>query len=227
MIGRFAGVLRRPRTIMAELVNQPAWMGAWIFILSISAACAAALLVTDVGQQALVDERVRVTETFGGTVSDAEYAALQAQPPWWIYFTSGSRSLLLPPVTLLVAGLVWSVSRARHAPTTFSRAMTIAVYASVPLVLGQVLATPLNYVRESLTSPLNLAAILPLMEEGTAQARVFGALDLFALWWIGLLAIGLAALTGAPARRYALSGWAVYFGVAAVMAGVISAVGGT
>ena len=40
------------------------------------------------------------------------------------------------------------------------------------------------------------------MEEGTLPARFFGTLDLFALWWMGLLAIGLAALTRRRVRRY-------------------------
>jgi hypothetical protein len=211
---------------MADVVQRPAWVGAWIVIVIISAACAAALLVTDVGQLALVDERVRVVEAFGGSVSDAEYAALQSQPPWWVYFTSGSRSLLLPPVTLAVAVVVWMVTRGRNRVATFAQSLAIAVHASAPLVLGQVFATPLNYVRETLTSPLNLAAILPV-QDGTAAARIFGAVELFGLWWIVLLAIGMGALTGVRARRYALSGLAVYFGFAAVMAGVIAAVGGT
>jgi hypothetical protein len=81
-------------------------------------------------------------------------------------------------------------------------------------------------VRESLTSPLNLAAVLPGVQEGTAAARFFGVVDIFAVWWLGLIAVGLAALTGQSVRRYAMSFAAVYLGFAAVMAGVIAALGG-
>ena len=44
---------------------------------------------------------------------------------------------------------------------------------------------------ESLTSPLNLAAVLPAMDDGI-QPRPTRSLDIFVLWWCGLLAIGLA-----------------------------------
>jgi hypothetical protein len=212
---------------MAELVRRPVWLGTWVFILAIMAVCGTALLATDTGQQALVDERVRVIETFGGSIDDATYASLQARPPWWVYFTSGGRLLLTPVWTLLTAAVCWGVARASTKDATFTQALAIVVYASLVLVIGQLVATPLHYLRESLTSPLNLAAVLPGMEEGTAAARVFGAIDVFALWWLALIAIGLSALTGRAARKYLVGLGAVYVGFAAVMAGVIAAVGGT
>jgi hypothetical protein len=107
-----------------------------------------------------------------------------------------------------------------------SQAIAVAVHASVPLVIGQVIATPLHYVRESLTSPLNLAAILPLMEEGTLPARFFGTIDLFAVWWAGLIALGLATWTGRRARDYAWRIAALFVAFAAVTAATIAAMGG-
>ena len=44
--------------------------------------------------KALVDERVRQVEAFGGRIDDAAYAALQRPRPWLTYFTSGGRLLL-------------------------------------------------------------------------------------------------------------------------------------
>lgn len=211
---------------MAVLVRRPAWVDTWVFILSVTALCGAVLLTTDVGQQALVDERVRVTESFGGRVDDATYAAWQAQPPYWVYVTSGGRLLLTPIVTLGMAVVAWLIARGRPAGATFTQALSVVVHASVVLALGQLLATPLHYVRESLTTPLNLAAILPGMAEGSLAARTFGAMDVFSLWWLALVALGISTLTGRAARRY--FGWfgGIYLGFAAIMAGVIAAVGG-
>ena len=222
MIRRFWGVVLRPRATFASLVHAPTWLTAWLAILIVWAMCGAALLFTDVGRQALVDERVRVVETFGGQVSDAEYSALQASPPWWVYVASGGRMLLMPLTTVAVAALLVAVARAAGKTATLHQAMAIAVYASVPLLIGQVIATPLHYVRESLTSPLNLAAVLPLMDEGTVPARFFGTIDVFAVWWAGLLAVGLAALTGQRARHYAWRIAAVFLVFAAITATIIA-----
>lgn len=226
MIRRIAGMVIRPRTTLAELALRPAWVATWLLILLGWAICGGWLLRTDIGRQALVDERVRVIEVFGGAVSDEEYAALLARPPWWVYFTSGGRILLTPEMTLVAAAALWVVARFDGANASFSQALAMAVHASVILLLGQLIATPLHYVRESLTSPLNMAAILPLMEEGTLRARFFGSLDFFALWWAGLLALGLSVLTRRRVGRYMWPVTMVYLGFAGMVAGAIAVFGG-
>jgi hypothetical protein len=226
VIRRIAGVVVRPRATLAEVIAAPAWVTTWLVILFVWAVCGGWLLSTDLGRQALVDERVRVIETFGGTVTDAQYAALQASPPWWVYLTSGGRTLLAPPATLIAAIGVWLVARLERGRASMAQALALAVHASVVLVIGQLVATPLHYVRESLTSPLNLAAILPLMEEGTPATRFFGTMDFFALWWMGLMALGIALLTGKRPGRYLLPMAALYGVFAGVVAVLIEVTGG-
>jgi len=97
----------------------------------------------------------------------------------------------------------------------------------VALAIQQLVAVPLHYLRESLTSPTNLAVFLPNVEDGTAAARLLGAVDLFGLWWIWLLALGLAAVSGRPARRYLGRLLLVYVGVAAGIAGAMTLSGGS
>ena len=226
LIRRIAGVVLRPRATFADLVHTPAWLATWLVILIVWAALGGWLLSTEVGQQALVDERVRVVEAFGGLVTDVDYAALQARPPWWVYFTSGGRALLMPLTTVVVAMLLLGVARSTRRDVSIHQAMAISVHASVALLIGQIVATPLHYVRESLTSPVNLAAILPLMEEGTMPARLFGTIDLFALWWAWLLAVGLSSLTGQRVRRYAWRIAALFLVFAAVTATATVIMGG-
>lgn len=226
MIRQIAGIIFRPRAVLAELTDRPAWVATWLSILIVWLVLGGLLLSTDIGQQALVDERVRVIEAFGGVVSDDGYEALVAAPPWWVYLTSGGRLLLTPAVTLVAAAGVWAAARRHRKETRFTQALAVAVHATVVLLVGQLIATPLHFARETLTSPLNLAAVLPFMEEGTYRARMFGALDVFALWWAGLLALGVATLTGRSVGRY-LGGTLIGFAtVAAVMAAVMAVMGG-
>jgi hypothetical protein len=219
-------VVVRPRRALTAVATTPNWWVTWSALLIVWAVCGGLLLSTDVGRQAVVDERVRATETLGGVITDEQYAELQAQPPWWVYFTSGGRTLLAPPVTVLAAVGLWMAARREGAAASLAQALALSVYSSVVLVIGQLLATPLHYVRESLTSPLNMAAILPLMEEGTLPARFFGTLDFFALWWMGLLALSLSVLTGRRMGRYLWQLVALYLIFAATMAGLIAVMGG-
>jgi hypothetical protein len=225
VIRRIVGVVWRPRTTLTALVERPVWAATWGFILIIWAVLGWWLLSTDIGQQAVIDERVRVIEAFGGAVSDDQYRALLAHPPWWVYAISGGRFLLNPVLTVAAAAGVYIAARAERAAVGFEQALAIVVHASVVLLLGQLIATPLHYARESLTSPLNLAAVLPLVEDGTAPARFAGSLDLFALWWAALLALGLSLLTGRRVGRYVWSIAAVYAVFATVVASLTTTTG--
>jgi len=226
-VRRITGVLWRPRATMAEVVRNPAFLAAWIVVVLVVAACGSALLSTRVGRQALVDERVRVVEALGGRVDDGAYAAWQADPPALVYLTSGGRLLLTPPVTLLVAlGLVVLASASGH-HIRYVVALAIAVHASVVLALQQVVATPLHYVRESLTSPTNLVGFLAMLEEGSWPARLLGSIDVFGLWWMWVLSVGLAAATGIPSRRFLWKLLMAYAGIAAVVATVFAVLGRT
>jgi hypothetical protein len=211
---------------MAEVVRHPAFTTTWVGVLLAVAVCGGLLLSTPVGQQALVDERVRVTEALGRRVDDAEYARLQAAPPLLSYVTSGGRLLLTPPVTVLVAAGLLVVARMDGAGLPFLTALAITVHASVVLALQQIVATPVQYVSESLTSPTNLAGILRVFDEGTWPAQLFGTIDVFGLWWMWLLSVGLATAAAKPVRRYFWRLVAVYVGVAALVAAVFAVLGG-
>jgi hypothetical protein len=224
---RIAGVLRHPRSTMAALVAAPAFFSTWALLLIVWLVPAVWLLSTDVGRQAVVDERVRVIEAFGGDVDDRAYSALQASPPWLTYFTSGGRLLLAPPVTILAALGVIGLARTDRRSISLPAAMAVSVHATTVLVLQELVATPLHYLRESITSPTNLGLVLPAVGDGTLAARLFGSIELFGLWWLWLLALGLAAATGRPARRYFVRLLVVYAGIAALLATVITVAGGS
>ena len=240
---RVTGVLMHPRATMAEVVRHPAFITTWVVVLLVLAVCGGLLLSTPVGQQALVDERVRVTEAVGGRVDDATYAGLQNDPPVSIYLTSGGRLLLTPPVTLVVALGLTALARldrgrsSRDADSasrgggggggrvTFVTALAIVVHATVVLAVQQLVATPLHYAYESLTSPTNVAGLLRLFDEGSWPQRLLGTVDVFGLWWIWLLSVGVAAATGQPVRRYIWKLLAVYVGIAAIVAAVFAVLG--
>ncbi len=222
---RVIAVLWHPRQTMAEVVSRPTFAAAWVFLLAVLAVCALALLSTAVGRQALVDERVRVVEALGGRVDDVAYAALQANPPVLVYLTSGGRLLLTPEITLLVAAGLMALAALDGVKVRYGVALAITVYASLVLALQQVVATPLHYVRESLTSPTNIGGLLPMLDEGSLPARWLGSIDVFGLWWVWLLAVGLAAATGRPARRYAARLLMAYIGIAALVAAVFAILG--
>ena len=62
---------------------------------------------------------------------------------------------------------------------SFVTALAIVVHATVVLALQQIIATPLHYVHESLTSPTTIAGLLQMFDEGSWPSRLFGSIDVF------------------------------------------------
>ena len=229
LFARVGSLATAPRAAMSQAarLSLGAVLTTWFLFQVLWAAAAAGLLSTAVGRQALVDERVRVIESLGGSVDDPAYARLQAAPPYWVYFASGGRMLLAPPVTLAVAAGLFLWLRRRASDVTFTACLSVSVHATAALVVQQVVATPLHLARESLTSPFNLAALLPFFDEGSAAARFMGTIEVFGLWWVVLLAVGCATLAGRRARGFVGPLLGAYAGVAAVVAGAVLLTGGS
>ena len=113
-----------------------------------------------------------------------------------VYLTSGGRLLLTPPVTIARGGGSDGAGADRWRARVVRDGAGDRGARTVVLALQQIVATPVHYVYESLTSPTNVAGILRLFDEGTWPARLFGTIDVFGLWWMWLLSVGLAAATG-------------------------------
>jgi hypothetical protein len=52
----------------------------------------------------------------------------------------------------------------------------------------------MNYMRQTMSSATNLAVFFPDLAEGSFVASVLGFIDLFWIWYLVVLAIGLAAV---------------------------------
>ena len=72
----------------------------------------------------------------------------------------------------------------------------------------------------------NLGALLPMLPEKSFLASLLGAVDVFLVWWIVVLAMGLAVLYRRRTQPIAISLLAVYAVIAIVIAVVKSRVGG-
>jgi predicted membrane channel-forming protein YqfA (hemolysin III family) len=91
----------------------------------------------------------------------------------------------------------------------------------------QVFVLPLNYFRGSLSSPTNVAAMLPMLPEKSFVTYLLGTIDIFLIWWLTVLAIGLAVLYRRRTQPVAVTLFVIYAVIALCIAGVRSWMGGS
>jgi hypothetical protein len=225
--GRVIGVLTAPRATYADVAARPRWLGVLLVVLVITIASSTWLLSTEVGQQAVIDQQLQTLEAFGRTVSDEQYQQMQRMAPYAVYFAAVSQIVFLPVVTLVLAGIVMAIfNGVLGADATFKQVLAVVSFSTVVTGLRALFSTPLNYASKSLSSPTALTAVLPIFEDDTFAARLLGSIDLFFIWWIVSLAIGLGVLYKRRTAPIATTFLVVYGAIALTIAAVRSALAG-
>jgi hypothetical protein len=221
---RLIGVLFAPRATYAGLAARPRWLGALAVVVLTSTVSLWAFLSTEVGRNAMLDQQVRQAESFSGRpVTDAQYERMQSMLSYAPYFAA-AQLVTLPVAAVILAGIAVGIFNAfLGADGTFRQAFAVVVHSGVIIMLAQLFTLPLDYARESMTSPTSVAVFLPFLEEGSFPARLLGVVDLFQIWWIASLAIGLAALYRKRTGPIAVAMMSLYIVIAFVIAALKSA----
>jgi Yip1-like protein len=242
---RIYGVIRSPRATFAGIIAgrgrgggpghghtpAPPWAAVLIGSTVLTFVCSAGFLQTDVGRQALVDEWERTALAFGRDVGDAQYAGWEdtaANGTFTIGYAAVTALASGPVLALGLAAVLWfTLNRATGDRVPYVQVLAVVCFAGVILALRQAIATPLDYVRESLASPTTLVRFFGMLDEASPVARFLGVIDLFVIWWIVVLALGVSVLYRRPARRLTLIFAGAYVALALLAAAAMAVSGGT
>jgi hypothetical protein len=230
LAARVAGLVRVPRVTVAELTasTRPPWLDVLTLSTLVSALALAAFLATPVGQTALVDQWERTATAFGQPVDDAAYTRLQDLSAHWLLYSLGVALLTGPLLTAVIAGVLLGVVHVvGERKVAAATVLSIAAHANVIVALRQVVATPLNYLSESLASPTTFGRLLVGFDETSPLARFLGVLDVFVVWYAVVLAVGVAVLARRRVPPLALTFTGVYVFIALLLALAMAASGGT
>ena len=227
LAGRIIGVLTSPRATYADVAAHPRWLGVLIVVLVTTIALSSLLLSTEVGQRAVIDQQLQTLEGFGRTVSDAQLQQMERMAPYSVYFAAAGQIIFLPLMALAIAGIAIAIfNGALGADASFRQVFAVVSFSSVVTAARGLFSTPLNYARESLSSPTTLTAILPFFEDNTFAGRLLGSIDLFLIWWIVNLSIGLGVLYKRRTAPIATTFLLVYGAIALTIAAVRSVLAG-
>ena len=217
---RVLGVIVSPRATYADVAARPRWLGMFAFVLLVGMAATYGFLSTEVGQQAALDNQIRQMEAFGRQISDARYQRMEQMAPYSKYFGAGFQLVVTPLSALIVAGLALAVFNAGlGGDGTFKQVFSVVThYSGVILTVSGLFNLPLAYARGSLAGATNLAVFAPFLDETSFAARLLGAVDLFIIWWIVSLAIGLGVLYRKRTGPIATTLIVVYVAIGVVIA---------
>jgi len=225
---RFIGIITSPRETFESVVAHPKWFGMLVLTTLVVMAGTVLPMTTDAGKDAALEAQVRQMESFGMQVNDQMYAQMRNRMGIAPYTTAAGILIMSPIITLVMAGILFAIFNAVMGGNgSFKQVYSVVVHAGAISALGQLFTGPLNYFRGTMTSATNLAVLLPMRPEGTFFARLAGMVDLFIVWWVFVLAVGLAVLYRRRTQSVAVTLFGIYAVVALSVAAVMSRLGGT
>jgi hypothetical protein len=225
LLARITGIVIRPRQTFEAVVTRPRPAGVLAVLTAVSFAATAAFIATDVGQVAVVDQWERTALAFGQRVDDERYGEMQELSRYRVPYAAATTVARGPVAAVAIAGALYAAFAMRGRRARFAQVLAVVAHAGVILALRDIVAAPINYVRESLASPVTLVQVFGTLDEASPVARLFALFDLFVVWWLVVLAIGLAVLYHARARAVAAGLLAAYAGLALFLAGTMAVLG--
>ena len=224
---RFVGIITAPKETFQAVAAHPRWLGMLLICTILVAVCMALPMTTEAGKEATLRQQVEGMESFGMTVTDQQYENMRRGMAFAPYTTAAAIVVFTPIVSVISAGILFLVFNVMFGgDRTFKQLYAVIVHAGVISTLAALFTGPLNYFRGAVTSATNLAVLLPMVDPKTFAGRVLAGIDFFWIWYVLVLAIGLAVLYRRRTQPIAWSLYGVYAALVLVFAAVMSALGG-
>ena len=200
VFARAIGIVTSPKATFEHVVRSPRAIGILALVALLTGLGTSAFSFTERGRQAQLEFQVQQMERFGVTVTDEMYTAMekqsQKQAAYAPFIAIVGTFVIFPIIVLIVSGILYAVFNAIMGGTAeFKQVMAVTSHAWMVPTLGAIFGGIMNFVKGVVsTSVANLGMLLPMLKEGSFIANLAGAVDLFQIWFIITLSIGLGVL---------------------------------
>ena len=229
VFSRFIGIITSPKATYQQVVAHPRWRGMLVLACVAAAVLVGGFLFTKVGQEAWINAALSSPWSGGGGgASEQQIAGIERMAPYAGYLAIGQMLIFIPVLYVIVAGLLFVIFNVgMGGSATFKQVFAVVVHAAPIGVLGQLFTMPMNYARGTMSSATNLGVLLPMLDETSFAARLAGMIDLFLIWQLLVLAIGLGVLYRRRTQPIAIGLFVVYAVIAVGAAAIMSRLGGS
>ena len=199
LFARLIGVLFSPKETFAAIVARPRWLAVMVVTLVMSSAAYYVILSSQDMQDAIVDQQVRAMESRGNVVSDQQIANIERFIGYLPVGYAVGIFVLGPLFGAAIAGIVTGIFTALMGGNgTFKQVFAVMNHAGfIPAISALFIAGMLAVGAKPIGARppgANLGVFLPMLEETSFLAVLLRSIDMFLLWWMVVLAIGLGVL---------------------------------
>jgi len=199
LFARLIGVLFSPKETFAAIVARPRWLAVMVVTLVKSSAAYYVILSSQDMQDAIVDQQVRAMESRGNVVSDQQIANIERFIGYLPVGYAVGIFVLGPLFGAAIAGIVTGIfTTLMGGNGTFKQVFAVMNHAGfIPAISALFIAGMLAVGAKPIGARppgANLGVFLQMLEETSFLAVLLRSIDMFLLWWMVVLAIGLGVL---------------------------------
>jgi len=196
-------------------VAHPQWFGMLALTTLVIIVLVGGFMFTKVGQDAWFD-----AATNRPGITEQQLQGMEKIVPFLGYVTAASMLIFMPLVVVIVSGILFAIfNAALGGNATFKQVLTVVVHAGPIGVLAQLFTVPMNYMRGTMTSATNLYVLVQsFVDETTFAGKFLGTIDLFLVWQLIVLSMGLAVLYRRRTQPIATSLLVLYAVIAVIVA---------
>jgi hypothetical protein len=216
-------VLLSPRETYAAIVARPRWLGVMAITLALSSLAYYVILSSVDMQDAIIDQQVRTVESRGGTVSDQQMAGFERFIGFLPVVYSVGVLFIGPAINAALAGILMLIfTTLMGGSGSFKQVFSVLAHSGIIPALSALFVAGMMAagVKPIGVRPpgANLSIFLPMLEETSFLAVMLRTIDLFLLWWMVSLAIGLGVLYKRRTGPVATTFIGLYVAIAALIA---------
>jgi hypothetical protein len=216
LFARFAGVLFSPRETFAAVAARPRPFSMLLLVLGVTVLLTGGFMFTSVGQQTVLDSIERTGNT-------QQLEAMRQFAPYLGYMVVVQVLIVSPLLLLAVSGLIMAVFTVlMGGDAKFKQVFSVVVHSGAVSVLGQLVTVPLSYLTRSSNIATNASVFLPMLDDKSFLYYLANKIDLFTIWFVVALSIGLGVLYRRKTGPIAVGFFVIYgliaLGIAAFQA---------
>lgn len=200
LVSRLIGVLLSPRETFAAIAAKPRWLGVMVVTLIMTSAGYYFILSSPDMQDAIITQQIRGIESRGGTVSEEQEANMERIIGRFVPIGYAVGIFVVGPLFgAAIAGIVTGIfTTLMGGNGTFKQVFAVMNHAGfIPAISALFIAGMLAIGAKPVgvrPPGANLGVFLPMLEETSFVAVMLRSIDMFLLWWMVVLAIGLGVL---------------------------------
>ena len=217
LVARFIGIITSPRETYEAVVAHPKWFGMLAVVAIGMGLLFGGFLFTKTGQDAWLE--AAINSPFSRGVNEQQIQGMQRIAPFVGYVAVVQFLIVLPLASVIIAGILYAVFNVAMGGTaTFKQVFAVVVHGGPIGILSALFTVPMNYSRGTMSSATNLGVFVPMLSEQSFVAHFLGVIDIFIVWQLIVVSIGLAVLYRRRTQPIATALLVVYAIIALIVA---------